>query len=180
MLRRSRSARCALASTESFRASASSCSSVISILPPAGHSSTSGAAKAADLARIRTSAEDSGHSELVRHLAEESAFSSPSRPAPPRCGRKPPASLRPSGGAPDTPGPPCHPNPRTSRLPKRRRSRHGGRPAGARHLCDHPAGFQAPVCTGAPARADFQTGLCSLRTALRDTASIHARSRFTL
>jgi hypothetical protein len=47
-------------------------------------------------------------------------------------------------------------------------------------LCDHPAGLRTPVCTGAPAGADFQTGLCSLRPALRDTASIHARSHLTL
>jgi hypothetical protein len=51
---------------------------------------------------------------------------------------------------------------------------------GAHHLCDHPAGFRTPLCTGAPAGADFQTGLCSLRPALRDMAPIHARSHFTV
>jgi hypothetical protein len=46
--------------------------------------------------------------------------------------------------------------------------------------CTHPARFRTPVCTGAPAGADAQPGLCSLRPALRDTASIRARSHFTL
>jgi hypothetical protein len=51
---------------------------------------------------------------------------------------------------------------------------------GARQLCAYPAGFRTLVCTGAPAGTDLYTGLCSLRPALRDAASIHARSHLTL
>ena len=51
---------------------------------------------------------------------------------------------------------------------------------GPRHCARTRAGFRTPVCTGAPAGTDVQTGLCSLRTAPVDSASIHAESHFTL
>ena len=51
---------------------------------------------------------------------------------------------------------------------------------GARRCARTRAGFRTPVCTGAPAGADCQTGLCSPPAGFGDSAPRHVESHFTL